>query len=217
MNIHIPSTFDSDSLYVADMTEHHQLDTTMEGLVDFGTPVVASNSTLLAATAIVSGATLTVGNSGILNGGLKVNDAFGRILNITSTDAGAATIYGRDYLNQQMSEDVTCTAGTVATAKAFKYVDRIVSVAVDGDISIGPGTKLGMPFVVSEIFEEYANGVPASAPTLTAAVATTPSATTGDIRGTVTPATTLNGATVIQMKVRFNNLALGGLYGQRQA
>lgn len=218
MNIHIPLLFDRDPIYVADMTEHHQLDETMTGLVDFGVPAAAAASTLIAATAITASSTVYFGDSDLPTGdGVQVDDAFGRTLNVTSTDAGDLTVFGRDYLNQPMSETVTCIVGTVETTKAFKFIDRAESDDVAGNISFGPGTELGMPFVVSEILAEYTSGAPAGDPTLTAADATTPSATTGDVRGTVDPATTIDGVNNIEMTVRFNNKALGGLFGQRQA
>lgn len=211
MQIWVPEIFDIQTMYVEDMTEHHQLDETMEGLVRFGAPVVAANSTLLAATAILALATYTPPAP------ILIDPNFGRTINVTGSAAGTVTIHGRDYLNQAMSQLVTLATNTVLTLKAFKYVDRIVSGTFVGNVSLGPGTKLGFPFVVSEILYETADGIAAGDPTLTVPVATTPTTATGDIRGTVVPATTMNGTAVISMTVRFNPLALGGLYGQKQA
>ena len=211
MQINVPVIFDIQTMYVEDMTEHHQLSETMAGLVRFGALVASANSTLLAATAIAAAATLTP------SAPILIDPNFGRTINVTGSAAGTVTINGRDYLNQPMSQLVTLATNTVLTTKAFKYVDNIVSGTFVGNVSLGPGTKVGFPFVVSEILYETADGVAAGDPTLTAPVATTPSATTGDIRGTAAPATTMNATAVISMVVAFNPLATGGLYGQKQA
>lgn len=214
MDIAVPLLFDQDHVYVKDMTEHHQLDETMEGLINYGSPVLAANSTLLGATAIIPGGVI---KPGTVKNGLQVSQHFGRTLNITATAAGAVVIRGRDYLNQLMSEIVTCINGTVSTLKAFKFVDSITSTALTGNISIGPGTKLGFPFVASVVLNEYADGVAVSTPTTTVPVTAVPTSSTGDVRGTVAPTTTLDGVKNVQMKVRFFAGAVGGLFGQPQA
>lgn len=209
MKLSVPLVFDKDHVYVADMTEHSQLDETMEGLVDYGTPLAAATGSILAATAIIA--------AGILNVNKKVDDYYGRTIQVTSTAAGTLTIYGRDYLNQQMTQQVTAVVGTVTTTKAFKFIDRIVSGTVAGNVSLGIGTKFGVPFVVSELVKEYDDGLIVAVPTLTNPDTATPSATTGEIRGTVTPTAAINGVINVQMKMRFNQDAVGGLYGRAQA
>ena len=209
MRLSPPNLFDKDNIYVADMTEHANLDETMEGLVDFGKPAAAANSTILAATAIIA--------AGVLTGPWTISTGYGRTVNVTATAAGTVTLYGRDYLNQVVTQTVSAINGTVATTKAFKVVDKIVSGTLAGNISLGPGPKLAMPFVISNVVAEYDDGALVAAPTLTAADVATPTATTGDPRGTVTPTGTLNGSLNVQMKCRFNADAVGGLYGQKQA
>lgn len=206
MRISVPMTFDRDRLYVADMTEHAQLDETMEGLVDWGSPVAAANSTILGATAIVALGTVNINK--------KVDDYYGRTINVTGNAAGNVVLYGRDYLNQQITQAVAVINGTVATTKAFKFLDKVVSSTLAGNISFGPGPKLGMPFVVSKIIEEYDNGAAVAAPTLTAADTAVQTSSTGDPRGTVTPTAALDGIINVQMKVRFNQDAVGGLHGR---
>lgn len=214
MKITVPNIYDAlASLYVSGMTEHAQLDETMEGLVVFGAVVAAGTTDIMAAVTTAAATDVT------LDTPILVDPNFGRNLIVTSTDAdGVVTIHGRDYLNQPMTETITCSANTGTGKKAFKYVDRYVSVSNVGDFSLGSGEELGLPFVVSDIISEYANGVPASAPTHVVAVTTDPAtATTGDVRGTVTPTTTMNGSNSIEMKVRFDNTDTYGLYGVAQA
>lgn len=210
--------FDFDRNYVNDMFEHHQLDETGEGLVDFGTPVVAAVSTLLVATAITPGATILLGPSnGLGRRGIAVDGTFGRTLQITSTAVGDVLVTGRDYLNQIITQTVTCVVGNVSTLKAYKQIDSIRSVSVTGNVSIGPGTRLGLPFTCNEIFGEYANGVNATEGTLTVPVSTSPAtALTGDPRGTYLPGSTLNGTTRIELRASFTNRLLGGLHGVPQ-
>lgn len=217
MNISEVLLFDFDRNYVEDMTEHHQLTENGEGLVDFGTPVVAAISTLLTATAIAPGGTILLGASnGLGKQGITVDGTFGRIVQVTSTATGDVTITGRDYLGQIITQTVTCIIGNVSTLKAFKKLDKITSVSVTGNVSIGPGAKLGLPFTCAEIFNEYADGVAATEGTLTVPVSTNPAtAATGDPRGTYTPGTTLNGVKRVELNARFTNRLTGGLYGVR--
>lgn len=209
MKLSVPMVFDKDHIYVDGLTGHSQLDETMEGLIDYGSPVAANTTAVLAATAIVPGGTIKVNK--------KVDDYYGRTIQVTSTGAGVLVVNGRDYLNQAMTQTVTATVGTVQTLKAFKFIDTVVSTSVTGNVSLGAGAKFGMPFVVSEILKEYDNGASVTVPTLTALDTATPSGTTGDTRGTVTPTAALNGIINVQMKVRFNQDATNGLYGRPQA
>jgi hypothetical protein len=210
--------FDSEDLYVLDMTEHAGLDESGEALVDFGTPVVAAISTLLTATAVVPGSVINLGvSNGFGRQGIPVDGAFGRILQITSTAVGVVIVTGRDYLNQVITQSVTCVVGNVNTLKAFKRITRINSTSVTGNVSIGPGARLGMPLTCNEIIAEYLDGVAATEGTLTALVATSPATNlTGDPRGTYAYASTLNGIARLELRASFTNRSAGGLYGVPQ-
>ena len=82
--------------------------------------------------------------------------------------SAAATIVGRDYLGQKMTE--TKAAGG-AVAKAFAVVDSISAVTATW------GVSYGLPYAGAS--DADADGA------ITAAVTTTATATTGDVRGTV--------------------------------
>lgn len=198
--------------YVLNMFDHQALDETMEGLVDFGAPVVAANSTLLVPTAIVAAQRINLAVP------IVIPESFGRTLNITSTAAGTVTIIGRDYLNQIMTAQVTAIIGTVETTKAFKQVDAVLSGTLAGNVSIGPGPRFGFPFAISTVTQQYNDGALVAVPTVVAPVQTDPAtALTGDPRGLVTPTGTLNGVMNVQMTCRFRQENAGGLYGVRQA
>jgi hypothetical protein len=198
--------------YVLNMYDHQALDETMEGLVDFGAPVVAAVSTLLAATPIIAAQRITLATP------IIIPEPFGRILQVTSTAAGTVILIGRDYLNQIITQQVTAIIGNVSTLKAFKQVDAILSGTLAGNVSIGPGTGMGLPFATSAIGMEYDDGVAVAAPTLTQPVQTDPATSlTGDPRGTVVPTGVLNGVRNIQMTCRFRQENAGGLYGVKGA
>jgi hypothetical protein len=224
--IPVPVLFETDPIYVAGMLHHQSLDTTMKGIVDLGKPAAIGDDDFVDAQAVaasteylysdlVSAATGAAFKAPIL----VDEDLFGRTIRITSTDAGDLTIYGRDYLNQMMSETVTCTAGTVETTKAFKYVDRIVTAAnLAGDLSMGYGTDFGLPFTATDTAEEFVDNAAASAPTITAPDTTDPAtATTGDPRGTVDTTTAPDGTKHISLTVTFHADGDYGLHGVPQA
>lgn len=212
MQISVPLTFQHDSLYVSGMTEHAQLDATMEGLLVLGA-LVADDTELAAATTVAASTTYT------LDTPIECDPNFGRTVVVESTDAGDITLIGRDYLGQVMTETLTCIVGDVDSTKAFKYIDGYTTAAdLAGDITIKTGTSVGMPFVISDVIAEYADGVPASAPAHTVADTTDPAtAATGDPRGLINPTTALDGSTSIELQVRFDNTDTYGLYGVAQA
>lgn len=130
------------------------------------------------------------------------------------TDVVAMTVLisGYDYLKRAMSELHTFPAAgtnTTLTAtgnKAFYYVKSIaITAAADASantLNIGTGAKLGLPYALQDLghmlkaslggVEETINV--ASNATVVAAVATTATTTTGDVRGTVTFNTALDGS-----------------------
>lgn len=132
--------------------------------------------------------------------------------NITvATSAAAAdtvvTITGYDVYKQKMVETITVASGASSGAgvKAFKYVE-IMSIYSAGDITsdtltIGWGDVLGLPYKVtakSDIMQAWFNGVyETTAPTVVVGDATTATATTGDVRGTIDTNSAMNGSAVV--------------------
>lgn len=201
---------DYGSAYVPNMTHHHHIGIDNETTVLLeNTPV--DGAELLASTALGAAATLD-------DLAIVITSPFGRTLSLTSADAdGVLTVYGRDYLGQQMTQQVTMVTSAGATTKAFKYVDKVISSTNDGAITITCGSGHGLPFCAQEIVRETVDGVAATEGTITAAVSTTPSATTGDVRGTFNPNTATDSAKDIEVTYVTTNRLTGGLYGQPQA
>lgn len=124
---------------------------------------------------------------------------YGRAITVVLSTTGtpAIIVYGLDYLGQPMSESFTGAGATpVAGKKAFKEVTSYSAEATAATMSIGYSNILGLPYAAGAILEEYLDGVvPANAGTKVVAILTAQTATSGDPRGTYTPATVLpNGA-----------------------
>ncbi len=164
-----------------------------------------------------------------------------RAVSITSTTsqiAGATfTIVGADVYGQSMTEVIT-TSGTSATTtsgkKAWKYIQSVTPNTTDGTGSYSVGTLdiVGLPLrsdnftpVVGTEWDLslYFNSAGiASATGYTAAVTTTPTASTGDVRGTYALQTAASGTLRLIATQSPNPAAMGvgtlgaGLYGLTQ-
>lgn len=184
--------------------------------VDFLTPIAAVAAGILSATSIAT----AVDTNTFLSD--TADAPFGR--NVTVVASGAATsnvtVYGKDYLGQGMSESFTLNgAAPVVGNKAFKWIDRITAGITGGTtINVGFGSKLGLPYRMSQVISESGNGAGAAVGTFVAGVLTDPqTTTTGDPRGTYAPTTALNGSNRILAQFMPHNVlnanGNGGLYG----
>lgn len=184
--------------------------------VDFGTPIAAVAAGILSGTSIATAVDTTTFVSD------TADAPFGR--NVTVVASGVATsnvtVYGKDYLGQPMVESFTLNGTTpVLGNKAFKWIDRITAgVTAATTINVGFGSKLGLPYRMSNFYEETANGAEAAAGTFVAGVLTDPqTSTTGDPRGTYAPSTALNGSNRILASFQPYNIlnanGNGGLFG----
>ena len=85
---------------------------------------------------------------------------------------------------------VTCSGtSTVVSTKTFKTITQVaVSAAITGTLSVGSADVFGLPYAVTNagylLRTGWDNIVSDNAGTFVAADATTPSLTTGDVRGT---------------------------------
>lgn len=108
----------------------------------------------------------------------------------TTVAAISYTISGYDEYQQAMTQTITgpSSTGSVTTTKAFKYISGITATGNStSSVAIGTSDTLGLPLKAGA-FEyvrlAYNNiGITSSAG-FTAAVTTTATATTGDVRGT---------------------------------
>ena len=126
----------------------------------------------------------------------------------TSLVAMDVKIIGFDQWGAMVSETLSITAtGTSKTAagkKAFKWIYSIAVTsagnATTNTLSVGFGDVLGLPFALPSVADHlrvfFNDAVDASA-TVVKADATTATATTGDVRGTVDPGSACDGSEVV--------------------
>jgi len=132
-----------------------------------------------------------------------------------STTARAFTVSGYDYYGQAMSEVITVTvAGTAVTGKKAFY--QVSSVTIAGSataVVVGTSDVLGLPvrvFNVSYVASVKSNNTLAQdAGTFVAADTATATTTTGDVRGTYTPATASDGIVRTTMGILLPAIAVG--------
>lgn len=132
-----------------------------------------------------------------------------------STTARAFTVSGFDYYGQAMSEVITVSvAGTAVTGK--KAFFQISSVTIAGSataVVVGTSDVLGLPvrvFNVAYIASVKSNNTLAQdAGTFVAADTATATTTTGDVRGTYTPATASDGIVRTVMGILLPAIAVG--------
>jgi hypothetical protein len=166
----------------------------------------------------------------------------GRAVSVTaaaSATATTATVNGYDIYGYPMSENITISAGNAVNGKkAFKYIKSVVLNAADAThaYSVGTTAIVGLP-IRSDTAAEIVVNSGASQVTMGANTAfaangflpadrTTPSATTGDVRGTIdlanasgvnlTPSTGTNKYVFRQIPQAYNVQSATGLFGLTQ-
>ena len=177
---------------VADMM--YAADVSVDGhtTVDIPAPAAASATALLNALVVAAAGNVvpTAVQTDALMGRYGRNIVIVGIAGAT----GNATLVGYDYLGQAMRETFALAAATpVVGKKMFKDI-AYLTVPMASTYSIGTGVILGVPYKVlhTAMYGELANDVTATAGALLAGV-TTQTLTSGDPRGTYTPAAAPDG------------------------
>jgi hypothetical protein len=152
----------------------------------------------------------------------------GVVTHSTTTLAMTVTINGYDMYGAPMSEILTfaATATSIAAAgkKAFKYIYSYVITAAGNattnTLNLGWGDVLGLPYRLpakSDLMQSWFNEViESTAATAVVGDATTATATTGDVRGTVDLNSALDGSAV-SLWCRFDPSTESSLHGVAQA
>ena len=168
----------------------------------------------------------------------------GRAVSVTAASGATyatATVNGYDIYGFPMSEAITISAGSAATGKkAFKYIKSVVLSGGTADTthaySVGTTAVIGLPVradSAAEVVVNAANSQTAvsentafAANGFLPADRTTPSATTGDVRGTIdvsnasgvnlTPSTGTNKYVFRQIPSAYNVQSTTGLFGLTQ-
>ena len=165
--------------------------------INFGTPLTASATAVVNASAAAESG-YTVGTVIPITTPVVLDVPRNLTYKSSSSSDTTQTITARgfdDYGNAMTETSPTLTGSTaVLGLKAFKTVTSWqVNVAVTvGTVSIGSGVTLGCPafvFSAAASLRDILNGAAATAGTWTAGVTATPTATTGDVRGTYAPNT----------------------------
>ena len=165
-------------------------------------PAALSATAVCAAQAVAAAGNATI-NGASASGGVATFDYARNVSIVTSNAANTTqtvTVTGTDYYGQAQTETLTCSGTTtVSGKKAFVTITQAaVSGAITGTLSVGNGDSFGLPYKMTDagyLFRTgWANGVADNAGTFTAADTATPSATTGDVRGTFLPSTASNGS-----------------------
>lgn len=175
------------------------------------TPAAAGSLTLTAGTSVKS--VVNASGSTVLQLDLP------RAVSITQAAAGTQrtfTVSGYDYYGQAMSEAITSTvSSTVNGKKAFWQISS-VTVAGGGTttaVTVGTSDILGLPvrvFNVAYVASVKSNNTLAQdAGTFVAADTATATTTTGDVRGTYTPATASDGIVRTVMGILLPAIAVG--------
>ena len=169
--------------------------------VDFGAPLV-SNTTLVLATTPVLVTTLNTLAAPIVFD-VPRNQ---QIVSSTTDTTQTITTRGFDEYGVAMTETLTLAGATpIFGLKAFKTITSYqASLALAGNLSIGSGPAYGLPYYlpaqtgsgIGSILKESQDGITPTAGTAVGGILVASTATTGDVRGTMTPNVTANGVKV---------------------
>jgi hypothetical protein len=166
--------------------------------VRFGAPATAVTTAILATTAVADALLHTLATPYQM-------DVPRNITYVSSgADAETMTVRGLDRYGVNMTETVTLNGATpVVGKKAFFVVQSYqAGSAMTNNLSLGFGVVLGIPVILERknfVFREFMDDAVLTTGTFVAADITVPSATTGDIRGTYSPATAPNGAHIYEL------------------
>jgi len=180
-------------------------------------PATLSTTAVCAAQAIGAAGYATI-NGASASGGVATFDctrAF-QIVSSSTDTTQTVTITGTDYWGQAQTQRLTLNGTTpVLSTKTFKKITSVyVSALMAGNLSVGNADVFGLPYKVTDagylLRTGWAGAVADNAGTFVAADVTTPSAVTGDVRGTFVPASTAaNGARRLVIGIGLTAAAAG--------
>lgn len=168
--------------------------------LNLGSPGAAGATTIRTSAALTAaaGVTAPAGGALVANGVAVLDARTGRNVVAAWTGAAILTVRGFDMFGKAMSEQ--SASGTAFTGK--KAFAKVTSIQVSADVTaltVGTGNVIGLPISVRNaamLLKESVDGAAAGAGTLTVGTdnATKATTTTGDIRGTYTPAAAPDGS-----------------------
>lgn len=183
--------------------------------VDFGAPLVASTTAILATTPVTVTTVNTLATPFVLD--------VPRTLQMTSSGADTAVVTARglDEYGVAMSESFTLSGtGVISGKKAFKTVISYQAAgALANNLSIGFLNILGLPYYLAKqtgtgigsVLKESQDGATPTAGTAVGGDLTLATATTGDVRGTILPNVTPDGTKVYSVYLFVSDVSFLGV------
>lgn len=167
---------------------------------DFGAPAAADADGVCASQSVGAGASATI-NGALASDGVATFDVPRNVVG-SWTGTAVVTVTGTDVYGETIVE--SSASGTSFTGKkAFGTVTSVSFSAAVTSATVGSGDVLGLPFRVDANGLLAARGANAAdTGTFVPADTNTATATTGDVRGTYDPSTTLNGSNKVAVLLK---------------
>lgn len=180
--------------------------------ITLGAPIAAAANNVCTTQALTAAALNANLNGAIVANGVAVFDVPRNVV-AAWTNTAVLTVTGTDEYGNVVVE--SSASGTSMTGnKAFRTITRIRTSADITGLTVGTGTRLGLPVALpgtGQILRELTNGAaPGTAGTLVAADLAVATATTGDVRGTYAPNTAPNGTNTYQLVAVLGDAAFRG-------
>lgn len=180
-------------------------------MIDLGTPITLDADGICESQSDTGAGDCDLDGALVGSDGVAVLDVPRNVIvDSGGADDAVITVYGEDVYGQEMAEAITMNGtSAVAGKKAFKKITRVHrSKTTANGMFLGTGDVIGLPVFVPYttaglVIGDFENGTFDATldGTLTAGVQTTPTATTGDVRGTYDPGVAMDGAVNVQLAV----------------
>ena len=180
--------------------------------VTLGAPATAvANGAVASQSATLASGLATGINGSLASAGVATFDVPRNVV-AAWTGAAVLTVTGTGQFGSVIVE--SSASGTSHTGKkAFKTITSVTTSADITLLTVGTGVVLGLPVFlpdVPDVFREIVDGAVAGAGTVVAGIIGTQTATTGDVRGSYSPALAPNGARVFELCAALRNPAYRG-------
>jgi hypothetical protein len=171
--------------------------------VDLGVVATASSTAHCLSQSVSSGV------AALLNGASAGTNDVPRNVVLGWTNTAIATVTGLDENGETMVEQ-SASGVALTGVKAFKSITSITFNANVTSMTGGHGTVLGLPYRLGgkyDILAFYTDTTQEAATSTVVGDATTATATTGDVRGTISPATAPNASRRFRVWMKVYGLA----------
>lgn len=181
--------------------------------INLGAPLASSANAAVLSQACSATTGLATGINGAEAAAGVATFATPRAIVAAWTTTAVLTVTGTDVYGKVMVES-SASGTSMAGLKAFKTITGIACSANITGLTVGTGKVLGLPMFLSsvvDVLKEYQDGVAPTAGTIVAGSQATPTATTGDVRGTYAPNAAPDGTKVFELLVAVKSAGYKGL------